>query len=76
MSDAMADAVALVRRIAALGTCDDPGARCFHDSGPYCQTHPHCLDDEVNEARRVLAALDATAVDNGRGQKPDGRHDG
>ena len=51
------DLIALAQRISALGKCDDNDGSCSFESGPYCGGHPNYIDDEVDEARRILAAL-------------------
>lgn len=49
--------IALAQTIADLGTCELEPDKCYQDSGPYCGAHPHWLDDEVVEARAILAVL-------------------
>jgi hypothetical protein len=49
--------IAFVRSIAEMETCEDAPNRCGLDSGPYCMAHAVlCIDDEIMEARRLLAA--------------------
>jgi hypothetical protein len=47
-----------VGKIATIRVCDDEPTKCYQGSGPYCGTHGDVdIDDEIAEARKLLAAL-------------------
>lgn len=55
ISERLALLEAFVAKIAAIRMCDDPGETCHFGSGPYCSTHRELFDDEICEARELVA---------------------
>ena len=58
------DVLALVQKLAALGSCMTEPEKCGFSSGPYCQEHGTGEAAElVYQARALLARMNATGAE-------------